>query len=255
MAQRWEDGLLMEGSWAVLGDAGTDYTFAGGHAGVPQKAPLTPVGVLGLGALSAAALGGGVDAGAATSAADSSAFEPFPFYRPLASLSSVTTCKTVSEVPSFTMIVQDGLAGFPPEMVDKLTTWAQGGQGTKRSRRGGRCAAGAIGRAKQRGRSMPGRLRKTIAARLEETLESCELRLRELEEREELGDQQEPIAVREGSLDLSNRLENLAAELLDCSCRRDVPGATEMFEQVSTLLDRLANLLERCREHSMFGTP
>lgn len=149
------------------------------------------------------------------------------------------------------------------------TAWSYEGEGRLGH---GHAAVGAARFALARERSAPCRLRRSAAARLEAVMEGCEHRLRELEECASAsglpplcsssaseGGPVHPVlqlasgaqvcvaeVVREGSFELFQRLEGLAADLLECSCRRDVPGAMEMFEEVSSQLDRVGGLLQQC---------
>jgi len=44
------------------------------------------------------------------------------------------------------------------------------------------------------------------------------------------------------------RLEELAADALECGCNRDTMGAMDVFEEANTAVDRMAGLLRRCSD-------
>mmetsp|Transcript_68873 Transcript_68873/g.211220 ORF Transcript_68873/g.211220 Transcript_68873/m.211220 type:complete len:251 (-) Transcript_68873:62-814(-) len=102
-----------------------------------------------------------------------------------------------------------------------------------------------LGRARER--SAPCQVRKGAALRLEEDVLGCEHQLQKLEENSHAQGQPASACdnMRESSFVLFDKLEQLAADLLECSCHRDVPGAMEMFEQVNGQLDRVGSLLQQ----------
>lgn len=95
--------------------------------------------------------------------------------------------------------------------------------------------------------------------RLEDALHECENDLQDLEQRaRSCADlrthrcEEEAQSVRDSCLELSRRLEDLAADALECSCNR-VPGAMDAFHQANNGLDRLATCLELCRQVAAHG--
>lgn len=113
------------------------------------------------------------------------------------------------------------------------------------------------------------------AKSLEAALAACEAQLAVLERRgrsppwllpmpsppakpgmEDTGNSSKPYGTCNSSLrlefkDLGCRLEDIAAEALQCSCSREVPGAMDIFEQANCALDNLARAIEGCRDASM----
>eukprot|EP00927_Polykrikos_kofoidii_P001879 TRINITY_DN10732_c0_g2_i1.p1 TRINITY_DN10732_c0_g2~~TRINITY_DN10732_c0_g2_i1.p1 ORF type:complete len:862 (-),score=153.47 TRINITY_DN10732_c0_g2_i1:79-2664(-) len=53
-------------------------------------------------------------------------------------------------------------------------------------------------------------------------------------------------ALRAECLSLSLRLEALTADALECGCRRDVPGAMDVFEHATDAIDRVVTIMQSC---------
>mmetsp|Transcript_84373 Transcript_84373/g.273165 ORF Transcript_84373/g.273165 Transcript_84373/m.273165 type:complete len:795 (-) Transcript_84373:260-2644(-) len=102
-------------------------------------------------------------------------------------------------------------------------------------------------------------------SRLEMCLADCERELAELEARlrsmamapkpvldeSNMGEACEDAGVQAWRADcreLVRRLEDLAADALECSCNRDTIGAMDVFEQANAAMDLMAGLLRRCSD-------
>jgi len=161
-------------------------------------------------------------------------------------ISRCTTCKTDSTVESVLVTHISPQLFSQGDDLAKSTTWTHVGNHTckdetiLRSKR--RAGNSPGGRRARRGLSVPVRIRTNAAQRLQEQLTDCEGRLVKLEEVAE----DELLETSKRGLELAGDLEKLSAELLEDYYRYDVPGAMEMFNQVNGMLDRLAQVLERC---------
>jgi len=56
------------------------------------------------------------------------------------------------------------------------------------------------------------------------------------------------IAVVDDCQTLCSRLQDLAGEALQCGCERNVPGAMEVFQESTTTIELVSELLRRCQE-------